>query len=307
MPPPTKTNPNKNWKQFDPKDTKESASELDMIFGGIGGPEQIPNLLKKGIEQFLEGKKPEKADSPYSEVYIQTKIAKEFGDGTTQSEWVKALDKEMSVASFYAVRALKTAHNEGKDLTWDFVVSLMNNADGLTQVPNSHKKVYDTFCASEGTNWFKFDGSATKTKINKIKSWFKKTVTETDPKVYENSMIVQNGVLDRLAKIASETGAKVEDFESLFSSHDERADKVLEIGIIRFPTKEDPYVKLFRMQIFAWFSSSRVLFVQNDQAGFDLELDVMHFKPVDAVVDRITEEQAEKVAEKLSDEDTFDF
>lgn len=114
-------------------------------------------------------------------------------------------------------------------------------------------------------------------------------------------------MLDRLAKIAARTGAKVDSFEHFWANKEEVKDKVLEIGLIRFPTKEDPHVKLYRIEIFAWYNSSRVLMVQNDQAGFDLELDVMKFKAVDALVDKISDEMMEKVVDKLSDPSTFDF
>jgi len=255
----------------------------------------------------LKGKKPDKDDCPYGEVYIQTAMAKEFGKGEELSDWVKALDKEMSIASFYAVKELKTAVKEKKKLDWEFVVSIMNNADGITQVPGSHKKVYETLDVSEGMSWFKFDGSPDASKINTIKTWFKQKLIGTDPKIYDNSLIVQNGALNRLAKIAAETGAAVDSVEHFFANHDSKQDKVLEIGVIRFPIKEEPFIKLFRIQIFAWFCSDRVLMVQKDQAGFDLELDVMHFKPVQAVVDKISDEFSTKMVDKLADPDTWDW
>lgn len=288
--------------------TATGSSFKDEVIGKIYDkiePEKIPETLLKGVSDFLDGKKPDSSDIPYSKVYIQTKVAKEFGDAKDFSEWVKGLDKILEVQSFYAIKAIKEKAKEGK-YDWDSIVAAMHNADGLAMVPDSHKKVYDTW-AADNTNWFKFDGSADADKVRQIQAWFKKAICDTDPTIYENSVIVSEGVVTRLAKIAAKTGASVDNFQHFWANKESQKDKVLEIGLIRFPDKEDPLVKLYRIQIFAWFNSARVLMVQHDQAGFDLEFDVMKFKAVDAVVEAITATQLEKVSAKLNDPSTFDF
>jgi hypothetical protein len=333
--------------------TATGSSFKDEVIGKIYDkiePEKIPETLLKGVSDFLDGKKPDSSDIPYSKVYIQTKVAKEFGDAKDFSEWVKGLDKILEVQSFYAIKAIKEKAKEGK-YDWDSIVAAMHNADGLAMVQDSHKKVYDTW-AADNTNWFKFDGSADADKVRQIQAWFKKAICDTDPtvsdcffnclathvcsipmitsltfvlvsiyvalsktyidcstlpQIYENSVIVSEGVVTRLAKIAAKTGASVDNFQHFWANKESQKDKVLEIGLIRFPDKEDPLVKLYRIQIFAWFNSARVLMVQHDQAGFDLEFDVMKFKAVDAVVEAITATQLEKVSAKLNDPSTFDF
>lgn len=72
-------------------------------------------------------------------------------------------------------------------------------------------------------------------------------------------------------------------------------------------TKSVPRVKLYHIQIFAWFKSDRVLFVQDDRAGLELEFDMVKFKAVDAIVDTITDKQMKKVTDKLDDPGIFDF
>lgn len=280
------------------------AEVIGMIYNKIE-PEKIPKLLLDGVSDFLDGKKPESSDIPYSNVYIQTKVAKEFGDAKDYSEWVKGLDKMLEVQSFFAIKAIKEKYKEGKH-DWDSIVAAMHNADGLAMVPDSKKKVYDTW-AADNTNWFKFDGSADADKVRQIQAWFKKSICDTDPTIYENSAIVSEGVVTRLAKIAAKTGASVDSFQHFWANKDHQKDKVLELGLIRFPDKEDPHVKLYRIQIFAWFNSARVLPVQHDQAGFDLEFDLMKFKAVDAVVEAITETQLKNFSAKLNDPSTFDF
>ena len=110
--------------------------------------------------------------------------------------------------------------------------------------------------------------------------------------------------MERLAGLASETGVAVKDFESLFAGTDSQRDKVMEIGIIRFPTKNDAKIKLYRLVVFAYFKSSRILFVQHDQAGFEVEYDSVEFKVNTGTIDT---KFANKAKEKLLDASVFDF
>lgn len=284
--------------------TSSESSFKDEVIGEIYDklePEKIPEYLLGGIGDFLSGKKPDK-DIPYSKVYFQDKVAKEFGDVNKFSEWVKALDETLKVQSFFAIKSIK----ERGQYDWDGIVAAMHNADGLAMVPDSHKKIYDTW-AAENTNWFKFDGSADANKVRQIKAWFKKAICDIDPSIYENSVIVKEGVVTRLAKIAAETGASVNSFKNFWANKDSKSEKVLEIGLIRFPDTENPHIKLYRIQIFAWYNSARVLMVQHDQAGFDLEFDVMKFKANDSIVAEITKEQLKNISNKLEKPATFDF
>ena len=114
-------------------------------------------------------------------------------------------------------------------------------------------------------------------------------------------------MVTRLAKIAAETGASVNSFKNFWANKDSKSEKVLEIGLIRFPDTENPHIKLYRIQIFAWYNSARVLMVQHDQAGFDLEFDVMKFKANDSIVAEITKEQLKNISNKLEKPATFDF
>ena len=93
----------------------------------------------------------------------------------------------------------------------------------------------------------------------------------------------------------------MDSFSHFWANSDSKKDKVLELSLIRFPDKEDPHIKLYRIEIFSWYNSSRILAVQHDQAGFDLEFDVMKFKAMDDVVNAIKEHQLRKMAEKIND------
>ena len=82
---------------------------------------------------------PTSKDTPFSKVFIHTKVAKEF-DAVNLSEWVQALDDEMAVACCLAVKELKVwlkEHGGADYLTWDKVVSIFNNCDYIIKDESS--------------------------------------------------------------------------------------------------------------------------------------------------------------------------
>lgn len=68
--------------------------------------------------------------------------------------------------------------------------------------------------------------------------------------------------------------------------------------------KGDSKIKLFRLEIFAFFKSSRVLIGQRDQAGFEVEYNSVEFKPYSAAIDKKFGEKARK---KLEDRETWNW
>ena len=275
------------------------AALAEMLFNDKNKQAMVDAMWK-----MCEGP-PKQEDTPFSKVYIHTGVAKEF-EGVDLSEWVQALDDKMSIACVMAVRDLKLwKEKNGADyLTWDKVESVFNNCDYIVKDEASSKRINQMKSYDE-TNWFKVDGSPDPAREREIITWFKDLFNKAgEQDILDNSVIVQNGTLDRLAAIASETGARVKDFESFFAATDQKRDKVMEIGVIRFPRKGDAKIKLYRLVVFAFFQSSRVLMVQHDQAGVEVEYNSVEFKPYTASIDT---QFAEKAKEKLSDPDTFDF
>ena len=277
----------------------QKLAKMGMTFSGAGEVSQVMENIWDMCKKVPTAK-----DTPFSQVFIHTRIAKEFDSGNL-SEWAQALDDEMSVACCMAVRDLKLyMQKHGADqLTWDTVVSILNNCDYIVKDDSSAKRINDVKTFDE-TSFFNFESSNVARK-SEIKTWFHRLFNDhNEQAVVKNSVIVEGGTLDRLAGIASECGAAIKDPASLFAATDEKKDKVMEIGVIRFPKKGDAHIKLFRLVIFAFFKSSRILFGQRDQAGFEVEYDSIVFRPNTAAIDT---KFAAKAKDKLSQEDTFDF
>jgi hypothetical protein len=260
------------------------------------------NLARAAING-LAAKKPESKDHLFDEVYVQDKLAFEFGNEKEKlSDWVNALDDKLAAASLFAIKEIKSK----KLYEWEPMIAAFNNCDQLIQEKDSHKKIAKTWEKSS-QDFFKFDGSPNSSDVQALSNWFKDQIVSLDPKIYENSTLVQKGVVERLAKLAVQTGSKVDSFEHFFVNNTDERQKVLEISIVRFPYKDDPHVRVFRIVIFAWFHCTRILFAETNKAGFEVECDVMKFTLNPKIVAAVDKEFVDNAKAKLKDPKTFDF
>ena len=108
-----------------------------------------------------------------------------------------------------------------------------------------------------------------------------------------------------MATISAETGASVDSFEHFFANNASKCVQVSELSVIRFPDKEHPYLMLYKIRMFAWRETQRVLFLQTDESGFDISVNMAKFKVVQSVVDRITDEEMKQVTDKLNEPSFF--
>ena len=254
--------------------------------------------VSKVIENILK-------DTPFSQVFIHDDIDKMFKSVLFPSEWVQALDDELSVACCMAVRDLKLylQKNGAGELTWETVVSILDNCDYIVKDDSSSKRINDVKTFRE-LKVFKLEDYDMDRK-SEIKTWFHGLFNEHNERTaVKNSVIVNGGTLDHLADIASECGAAIRDRETLFFATDKKNYKVMEIGVIRFPQKGNPHIKLFRLIIFAFFTNSRILLGQLDQAGFGVEYKSITFRLNTSAIDM---KFAAKAKEKLREMDIFDF
>ena len=269
-----------------------------MIFAGTIGKEVVNNLWK-----MCEG--PPTQDNTLlkdTNVFISNCIAKEFGDSNNLSEWVQDLNKEMAIACCKAIEAIKAEkkRNGAQNLTWQSIVSIFSNCDYIiSDVP----KNISTSKALSELRFYSVGQSEIQTR--ELLIWIQDIFNQRGERdVLDNSMIVMSGTIDRLAGIASTYGVAVRSLSSLIADTREQREKVMEVGVIRFPRKGNAKIKVYRMEIFAFMKSCRILPVQYDQGGLQIEYNSIEFKVNSVVIDTI---HAERAKAKLRDPATFDF
>ena len=238
-------------------------------------------------------------------VVINTRVAKDF-NGVPLSDWTRALDDQPAVACLKVVEALNQRKNRnGVDyLKWDDVVDVFCCCHHITKDVGDSKHIGGEYTFDE-TNFFKFDGSPDEFRKKEIITWLKDLMNRHgEQATFDNAVIFNDRTLDRLAGIASQTGASVKDPLSLLGAAEKQKEKVMEISVIRFPQKFDCKIKLYRIIIFAWFKCTRVLFGQHDESGFEFDYDSYVFRPNSAAIDKHC---ALRAREDLSKPGMFDF
>ena len=274
--------------------------EFGMLFAGSIGKEVAKNLW----ETCKSRPTMENTVLSDSNVFISNRIAKEYGDANSLSEWVRDLDEMMAIACCKAIGDIKSwkERNGGASLTWNAVVSIFNNCDYIVMKDAASKRINDVKSFADlrlyrvGTD-----------EIRKIEliSWIKDLFNHHGERdILDNSIIFMAETLDRLAGIATTYGVAIRDIASCILDTRVECEKVMEVGVIRFPRKGNANIKVYRMEIFAFMKSSRVLPIQCDQGGLEIEYNSVEFGVNSAAIDTL---HAERAKEKLRDPTTFNF
>ena len=247
------------------------------------------------------------SDQDYShfsdEVLNGSRIAVEF-NGVQLSEWVKELDDYLAVMCCDVMEALnRKKRARGDFLQWEDVVSAVSSCSCVINV-GSCKHIDDEYTFDE-VNFFKFDGSPDDVRTQKIISWVKNLmIRQGEQSITDNAEIFGPQILNRLARIASQSGATVRDHVSLMGASERQKERVMEFSVIRFPFKKNSKIKVFRAVLLAWFKCTRVLFGQHDESGFEFTYDSYEFKPNTHAIDK---RYASEAKAKLSQPGAFDF
>ncbi|KAK6530796.1 hypothetical protein TWF281_007633 [Arthrobotrys megalospora] len=107
-----------------------------------------------------------------------------------------------------------------------------------------------------------------------------------DPDVV-NSLQFDNKTL---AKIVSETGATVRDFEVNFSASEYEEKTILEVLVLRYPDLNHQYLKLYRVKFTAIRDNRTRLFYEEKRNCLRGEVDIQKFRPRDSIWDMISSE-----------------
>eukprot|EP01023_Acetabularia_acetabulum_P032639 TRINITY_DN304_c0_g1_i1.p1 TRINITY_DN304_c0_g1~~TRINITY_DN304_c0_g1_i1.p1 ORF type:complete len:280 (-),score=70.01 TRINITY_DN304_c0_g1_i1:445-1284(-) len=255
-----------------------AAPILAAAFGGM----MAVNMIIDGFDFENEIK---------NDNYLNVGLAPSFG--TLDKESVKMMDDELKVMIAGVTRAI--AKLDPNSRSWDNVISLLNQNSLIQQVADSEITRSDKLI-KDGTNYFKFDGSADLDTVREVETWFTNFVNDAD-------ILDSTGIdIDVLAKIVAATGVAVDGLSSVFYDQAYEERNVLEIGVLRYPDIDHPYFKVYRLKLVAWAESKRYVFVQEDSNGITGELRVVKYEPRPSVMERLSEKiigQAVDEAEAL--------
>ncbi|EJD46536.1 hypothetical protein AURDEDRAFT_151552 [Auricularia subglabra TFB-10046 SS5] len=195
--------------------------------------------------------------------------------GVLQSDAVIAMDDELKVAvagSARAISRIPPAHR-----TWTAVMGALSQSPVLAPMPDSDVNRTDELI-KERMNWFK-GSSQYDAVVKEVQAWFTKLVV--DPDVLKARTAVDIGAVTKIVAHAGNTIDGLVPYKK-----ERRQTTLLDIGILRYPDTEHPFIKVYRIELFAWYESKMVLGRAHDRNGITglLEFNARSFKPRESVI-----------------------
>ncbi|KAJ7466178.1 hypothetical protein B0H11DRAFT_2284643 [Mycena galericulata] len=231
--------------------------------------------------------------SKNEEPMVHESLAPSFGSLDNAAQSVRELDDKMKLMIAVSMKELLKYKQQGA-LSWKNIQGCFNANTTLVAMeePQEITQQY----VSETSADFKFDGSPDPNLVQKVMHWWQSEACP-DPDIRADSHID----VESLAKIVAWSGATVTNFVNVFSKHERHERRMLEVGVMRFPSIANPYFKIYRIQIFAWSDCSRIFFHQEDKNGMQTVVTSQRFRPNDEVLNKVKAETMQKAVSEVDD------
>jgi len=221
---------------------------------------------------------------------VHQSLAPSFGDESKLGD-LKKLDDALKV--FIAVINKKILQIPANQRSWDTIQALFLK-DVLSTPKGDPVVVTPPDYTKNDTNWFKVDGSPDPKIVDEVLRWWaNKAVPDED--IRKDTKIN----IKELANIVAWTGATVTNFWNFFAKSEYHSKTVLDIGVLRYPSPNEPYFKVYRLQVTAFSDCTRILGYQKDTNGITSNLTYRSFLPNDENIKKISEETRKKAIDEI--------
>lgn len=179
----------------------------------------------------------------------------EFQNIIAPGEYNKIVDERLRFVTAIAaleIRRMCDSSTNSTNITWEQLEKVMNECIMLEKSDDSTVNKFESKTFSEIK-----DASD---KVGYLKEWIRNLVLQADSDVYDAMRLTDDDLDSVLRLVLKDTG--IHDGWTFFvNSHDIERD-LLDIGMIRFPTDDRPYVKLYRILVRVRAKNSRILFLE---------------------------------------------
>jgi len=176
---------------------------------------------------------------------------------------------------------------ERKVPEWADIVSVMKQNVLFEETENDkeHNHYAIHTYKRNSTDFFKFNGEPDDDTVQSIKNWFINDVLDTfDPEMKEVTGVLKDDTFEKLAQIVASTGASVNGLSGIIRRADYEDYTVADIGLIRYPSNENPKARIYRLKINCWRHCNRILAIESNDNGLTIEIDSKEFVPREEVV-----------------------
>ncbi|KAJ2934425.1 hypothetical protein H1R20_g2686, partial [Candolleomyces eurysporus] len=209
--------------------------------------------------------------------------------GTLRSDY-KRMDDALTLMVAESVNLLEEARADGKKLDWDIVQSIFMQSASMVHCKEDSVQNYRNF-SERDTKLFSNKGRSSvpiEAVCHEIEGWF-------------NELIRDKNVLD-FTRLKGLSGVK-----DIVARHGVSQKKrgswrkvFLDIGVLRFPDMENPFVRIYRIRLTAWATCKKQLtLIERNRNGITGEYISCVFKPRRELVAGISQQAKENAKRKL--------
>ncbi|KAB8215152.1 Six-hairpin glycosidase-like protein [Aspergillus novoparasiticus] len=195
--------------------------------------------------------------------YLHDELAPSYG--TLNSESIGDLDEASKVAIAGVMRSL--AKLSSSQRTAQNIESVMMNNTYLEPAGDSIDRTQNIL--KDNLGYFKISANPDNAVVKEVLTWWTKLIADKD---------VLNSTINKqqMANIVAQSGDIIDMSEQFWSKSGAHEQKMLDIGVLRFPDSSHPYFKLYRIKLSVRVDMSRTIFPMGDLGGITGGKQVSH-------------------------------
>lgn len=201
-------------------------------------------------------------ESTLHENPVHFDLAASFGG--LKSESVRLMDEELKVMISGTLRSFN--NDPQSRSSWENIMATLMSNPLIEEIPGSRVHRQDGH-REDGSHTFEH-------RVNEFRRWFNGFINDGD--VLQDTRIDTN----ELGRLIATTGARLQNILDVIAREEYVERNVIDIGILRFPDIDKPYIKVYHIRLKVWRYSHRVLiFFNKNSNGVDGIFDKVHFRP----------------------------
>jgi hypothetical protein len=208
-----------------------------------------------------------------------------------KGEWkknIQLMDTNLKLILAITATELKNIVGKSKIPDWKDIVSSIQQNILFEKCEDTSKYGIRTY-SRDSFNFLKFDGEPDENTIKEVTDWFIEVLQDIDPELINISGVFQNETFKTLASIVSSTGSHVSSISTAIRRSDYEELTIADVGLIRYPSFNNPKTKIFRMRIKSWRNCQRILAFESNKNGLTVEIDSREYAPREDVIQLMRE------------------
>ncbi|GJE88711.1 hypothetical protein PsYK624_047940 [Phanerochaete sordida] len=215
-------------------------------------------------------------------------LAPQFGKLEFRS--LKMMDMALQVAIIATLRTL--ARYDLRAISWDEALSTMLQNPALE--PAKHGVFRRKVLVRPPKRRLRSHSPLHPQVLAEIETWFADLVQD------EGVLMDTKINTEVLSRILVETDVTIDSLKALLRKSERKSRVFFDIGVLRFPNKKEPYIKLYRIQLTAWIERKQYLgLVWKEDGALDGTYSAYDFYPCKDVLDVVQPQVQEQAAAEV--------